>query len=656
MTDEEEKIFNIRCNNINDDTNGPKKYSQYLAVSKGLSTKLRHSTQRHLFSSSGSVSIENTFVMMDWASPINKGNSGLDFAALLLCNEKARFFVEVNMNWSWKPFGFPPTRPFEIRSGCTQGHSNRTVDPTTAKNIFHALTYDECMSLGWIFHVTSASNRRSIEERGLLMNSKGKGRGGRDAVHHNDGSAGYIPMADGTVPPRIYDQPIYCVLLPDAIVHNQLFLSKNGVVLVYGDIPAVFLRIVDQQPTIASNILGPGRGHRLPSSVTGGTWPRDITYERVMQEKGSNFQPGGLIPTEVRLTAWEFMGQTVPKNYGTLIFAQPLSTRDSFDPAADSIYGLLGDQDDGPPVEDPQEEEEGGCSQEGEEPQSECSQEGEVPEEENPDQQEEIPPQEAQDAAVMDDDDDQDRLEEKEVEAWIEEGREYDDEITDHATSSVSASNPWILYEAGIICARDEEGVCRRNSSGEKVVNLREWHLLLSEQRIALRRQNIRRPEWEKLPWTGHLCFLFTRAWEIGRRKSHHHRSSELNEMHMLYDSARENGSGWMRGFKEPQSWNQRYDVNREQRSEQWLFYERDLSIQADLEWLSEAVYQFYQVHLDKMIRSNDKLWGDFRRKKQDWDETAGVYVTTEYLDLNTFGYKMRSQHHRSTQFKDCHS
>jgi hypothetical protein len=80
VTDEEEKIFNIRCNNINDDTNGPKKYSQYLAVSKGLSTKLRHSTQRHLFSSSGSVSIENTFVMMDWASPINKGNSGLDFA------------------------------------------------------------------------------------------------------------------------------------------------------------------------------------------------------------------------------------------------------------------------------------------------------------------------------------------------------------------------------------------------------------------------------------------------------------------------------------------------------------------------------------------------------------------------------------------------
>ena len=52
------------------------------------------------------------------------------------------------------------------------------------------------------------------------------------------------------------------------------------------------------------------------------------------------------------------------------------------------------------------------------------------------------------------------------------------------------------------------------------MINLREWAFLLSHQRIKLRRQEIKRPDWEKLPWTGHLCYLFTRAWEIGRAKS----------------------------------------------------------------------------------------------------------------------------------------
>jgi hypothetical protein len=38
------------------------------------------------------------------------------------------------------------------------------------------------------------------------------------------------------------------------------------------------------------------------------------------------------------------------------------------------------------------------------------------------------------------------------------------------------------------------------------------------------------------------------------------------------------------------------------------------------MEWLAEAVFQFYQVHLDRLIRENDKLWGDFCKKKYDVD------------------------------------
>ena len=34
-----------------------------------------------------------------------------------------------------------------------------------------------------------------------------------------------------------------------------------------------------------------------------------------MKEKGPTFIPGHDIPEEVRITAWEFMGQQVPQNY-----------------------------------------------------------------------------------------------------------------------------------------------------------------------------------------------------------------------------------------------------------------------------------------------------------------------------------------------------
>ena len=56
-----------------------------------------------------------------------------------------------------------------------------------------------------------------------------------------------------------------------------------------------------------------------------------------------------------------------------------------------------------------------------------------------------------------------------------------DDSVVEQATrSSISASNPWVLYEAGIICAREENGELTKNSSGEKVIDLREWNLLLT--------------------------------------------------------------------------------------------------------------------------------------------------------------------------------
>ena len=164
------------------------------------------------------------------------------------------------------------------------------------------LTHDEACSLGWIFHVTSQQNRASIETNGLRKDPKGTGKGGRDAVHfmyHNDNSDGYIRMASGTTQPRSYSDYMYVVLRPDSFDSLELFLTKNGVVLVYGNVPASCLKIMDQLPTIAANVLRPGRGHILPSTVTGATWPDDITWTRARKEKGTTFVPGGDIPDRI---------------------------------------------------------------------------------------------------------------------------------------------------------------------------------------------------------------------------------------------------------------------------------------------------------------------------------------------------------------------
>ena len=178
--------------------------------------------------------------------------------------------------------------------GAVQGHSNKTVNPY---DLHHALTFAEACCLAWIFHATSAENRQSIEQKGLLKDPRGgKGYSGRDSVHfmyQNDHSNGYIRMADGTTVPRTYRNPIYCVLVPRAAFEFQLFLSKNGVILIYDNIPPHLLKIVDQMPTMACPVMRAGRGHTLSPTVTRGVWPDDITYDRMKKEKGVGFVPGG---------------------------------------------------------------------------------------------------------------------------------------------------------------------------------------------------------------------------------------------------------------------------------------------------------------------------------------------------------------------------
>ena len=59
------------------------------------------------------------------------------------------------------------------------------------------------------------------------------------------------------------------------------------------------------------------------------------------------------------------------------------------------------------------------------------------------------------------------------------------------------------------------------------------------------------------------------------------------------------------------------------------------LGIPANLEFLAEAVYQFYQVHLDKMIRKNNSLCADFYKMGYKQNDTTGEWEPTGLLELD---------------------
>ena len=246
-----------------------------------------------------------------------------------------------------------------------------------------------------------------------------------------------------------------------------------------------------------------------------------------------------------------------------LVFSQPLSQPGEFDPSSESVYGLLGSsrQREAPQGSSPQGEEPRGSSPQGEAPRQDTSAarwwEDHRSSSGSPDEEEEHG---EADAAYHNREPyfgKEDEVMEAAAAIWAGENPPNDEEII-HVTSSAPSTNPWFLYEAGIICSRQADGEVERNSSAERVINLREWAFLLSNQRIKLRRQEMKRPDWEKLPWTGHLCYLFTRAWEIGRAKSPFKRDKNYDMMRYFSENVKENGCDWMRGQVDPDNWESR--------------------------------------------------------------------------------------------------
>ena len=126
-------------------------------------------------------------------------------------------------------------------------------------------------AVGWIFHTTDMHFLDSIHRNGLV-------RYGRDALHfmyENDGTHGYIQKGVGTREPRKYDNGVYVVLnIPMMLRYGyDLFLTANGVVLVYDNLPIECFRTID----LSNNIFNPSTGHSLPREVQYGTWRDRVT-------------------------------------------------------------------------------------------------------------------------------------------------------------------------------------------------------------------------------------------------------------------------------------------------------------------------------------------------------------------------------------------
>ena len=345
-TFEEEHEYNESCNrNIRlcDDHS-----SIECRIGKKLTALLRHNSplKKYMYSN-GAVELRHVLdVCNPDVNPYDKFNIGRLFAAFIQGNNKQRYFIEVSLNDDW--FLGSSKLPWKIFIGCNQGHSTGIVRPVESS---HQLTMIELCCLGWVFHVTDQKFVSSIFQHGLK-------RFNRDTLHFmydNDNGAGYIRKGPGTKAPRHYDSSRYCILKTTMLLRDgyDLFLTSNGVVLCYDDIPCRYFEIVNEFPYLGYHFANRTTGHGLPPEIRVGSWRPNMT----VREKYEEYLPSGEISKYLendeivefrvphspfprrRTTAWEFMGQEVPERYLKLLNNFPNDRRNP-EVCDDMPYGL----------------------------------------------------------------------------------------------------------------------------------------------------------------------------------------------------------------------------------------------------------------------------------------------------------------------------
>ena len=302
-------------------------------------------------------------------------------------------------------------------------------------------------------------------------------RRGRNAMHfmyENDGKSGYVVKGAGTRKPREYDTTIFCVLNVKKLLHDNydLFLTRNGVVLIFDDVSLEYFHIVEKYPYLGLCVFSPGVPHSLPREVQNGKWRDSMTLRRKYEEYLSSDEiseyldeKGSLVewhmPRNIgrkrRQTAWEFMDQAPPVAY------------------IDCISGLI------------------------KEKQAEASS-GSAP------------------AEVFD------------VKATAEASSssapvgEFDVEAELSTMNNqeiqavrIISENAWHLWQAGVLSLRTIDGQKVENQHYEVVTVLREFWRMSESQQKTLLSEGVSRHVWERCPLAGHSVFFMTRAWELGR-------------------------------------------------------------------------------------------------------------------------------------------
>ena len=145
-------------------------------------------------------------------------------------------------------------------------------------------------------------------------------------MYENDGKSGYVIKGAGTRKPRTYETTIYCVLNVQKLLKDgyELFLTANGVVLIFADVSLGYFRIVEKYPYFGLCVFSHSIPHSLPCEVQNGKWRDSMSLKKKYEEYLSPdeiseyvdplFGPRSIM-SKRRQSAWEFMGQTPPAAY-----------------------------------------------------------------------------------------------------------------------------------------------------------------------------------------------------------------------------------------------------------------------------------------------------------------------------------------------------
>ena len=376
----------------------------------------------------------------------------------------------------------------------------------------------------------------------------------------------------------------------------DLFLTQNGVILIYDDLPSQFFVIIEQFPYIGCNCFNKTSGHGLPPEVRSGAWRPNMTalpkYKEYLSsdEISKYLENDQLVEFRVRRnpfpkrrqTAWEFMGQDTPPLFLKLL--------DNFYeerryPAACDI------------------------------PSSSASAEAVGSNVPSSSASAEVFGTEAPEAEVLTG---STPVEEVNIEAEFSTLNKIELQSV-----RIITENPWHLYTSGILTLRDNKGERVLNPFGEPVLCIREFCRLSSSQQEELRAQGINRLVRERLPLTGHAVMSFTRSWELGRNTAYvkNYNTSEEQEEYSRKLRYYEN-VGWLRDIPEPFQ-ARPGDENPASQERQKIEEDEDRRDQGELrmfDLLAEAIEDLYAGIVDKYVRRTPALWGEFAQRTASGD------------------------------------